>query len=163
MTLLKAENRLAGFVSFAFAFLGCGYPVGIPFVLLGAALSLPALAAAAGGRATLIRSGQAVGAALVGALLAAPHVATLSEWMAVNETRVAQPRLEWAAERAMEPKGMLENLAAPWSADVHSAFGGSTLYAVLLVVVAVSLLSHIRSSWPLVAGLIFPFLYALAG
>jgi hypothetical protein len=141
--------------------LTCGYPVVIPFALLAAAFSVTVLVGTVGGRATLVRGGQAVGAALVGALLAAPHWLALLEWMSVNETRVARPRLNWAASYALEPGGIVANLATPWNAEVHSAFGGSTVLAIFLVVVTAGLAARARRAWPLLVGLGFAFAFAL--
>jgi len=85
----------------------------------------------------------------------------LLEWMSVNETRVARPRLDWAAQWALEPGGLVANLAAPWNAEVHSAFGGSTFLAVWLVTIAAALLRRGRSAWWLLLGLVFPFVYGV--
>ena len=152
---------LVGVCVFTQLLLSCGYPVVIPFVLFGALLLALALAGAVGSRAVLVRGAQATAAALLGALLAAPSLVALLEWMSVNETRVARPRLDWAAAWALEPSGLLANLAAPWGAEVHSAFGGSTFLAVWLVTVAAALLRRGRHAWWLLLGLAFPFVYAV--
>jgi len=138
-----------------------GYPAVIPYVLLAALLCVPALLHVAGRRAAITRGLQATGAAIVGALLAAPHWMTLAEWYAVNFARVADPRLDWSAAWSMEPASLAANLASPWLAELTSAFGGSTLHAVWLVVVAAALVTRGRRTWPLVLGLLFAFLYAL--
>jgi hypothetical protein len=138
-----------------------GYPAVIPYVLLAALLCIPVLLHVAGSRAAITRGLQATGAAIVGALLAAPHWITLAEWHAVNFARVAEPRLDWSAAWSMEPASLAANLAFPWLAELTSAFGGSTLHAVWLVVVAAGLVTRGRRTWPLVAGLLFAFLYAL--
>jgi hypothetical protein len=138
-----------------------GYPAVIPYFLLGAMFCVPVLVRAAGGRAVIDRGLQALGAAGVGALLAAPHWATLAEWLAINDARVARPRLDWAAAWWMEPGSLLANLAFPWSAEVSSAFTGATLHGVFLVVVTAGLVSSLRRSWPPLLGLAFAFLYAL--
>jgi hypothetical protein len=138
-----------------------GYPAVIPYVLLAALLCVPVLLPVAGTRAAITRGLQATGAAIVGALVAAPHWVTLAEWHAVNFARVAEPRLDWSAAWSMEPAGFVANLAFPWLAEVTSAFGGATLHAVWLVVVTAGLVAHGRRTWPLVLALLFAFLYAL--
>jgi len=138
-----------------------GYPAVIPYVLLAALLCVPVLLDVAGKRAAITRGLQAVGAAIVGALLAAPHLVTLAEWFAVNFARVAEPRLDWAAAWSMEPASLVANLAFPWLAEVTSAFGGATLHAVWLVVVTAGLVTRGRRTWGLVLGLLLAFLYAL--
>ncbi len=137
----------------------CGYPVLLPFALLVALFALPALVRVVGARALVRRGSQALLAALAGVLLAAPHWLAISEWMAVNDTRVARPSLEWAGEWAMAPPDLLTNLFFPWEAEVHSSYGGSTLLAALLIAVVLALLR--ARGWPLLLALAFPFVYAL--
>ena len=152
---------LAGVAAATQLLLTCGYPVVVPFLLLGALVLLAALVPVVGGVAVLRRGAQAAGAASVGALLAAPGLVALVEWMSVNEARVARPSLKWAAAWSLEPAGILPNLAFPWQAEVHSAFGGSTLLAAWLVVTAAALVPRARRSWPILLGLAFPLVYAL--
>ena len=139
----------------------CGYPVVLPFAGLAALLFVPALLAAGCGPGLLLRrGGEAFLAAALGALLAAPHVLALWEWMAVNNRRVAGADLEWGTAWAMEPRGVLENLVYPWTAEVHSAFGGPTLLVVAgLALLRVLARTRGRRAWLLV--LAFPLLYAL--
>jgi hypothetical protein len=141
--------------------LTCGYPVAIPFVALTAILALPVLSRVVGLRLALRRGLEAVGATLVGFLLAAPNWLALTEWLSVNETRVAKPTLEWAGAWTMRPSGLLDNLFCPWRADVTSAFGGSTLLVLLLATLVVALGRRARAAWPLLLALAFPFAYAV--
>jgi hypothetical protein len=141
--------------------LTCGYPVAIPFAALAAALGLPVLARVVGPRVVFRRGLQVAGAALAGFLLAAPNWLALSEWLSVNETRVAKPSLEWAGAWAMRPSGLLDNLFSPWRADVTSAFGGSTLLVLVLATIVVALARRARTAWPLLLVVAFPFVYAL--
>lgn len=138
--------------------LTCGYPVLTPFAAFAAILSLPALLRAAGRRAVLRRVTETVLAASVGALLAAPHWLALSEWMAVNHTRMAHASLEWAAQYALAPGDVLRSLLVPWEADVHSSFGGATLLSAVLVGVIIAL-AESRGSGMLAA---FAFVFAYA-
>jgi len=139
----------------------CGYPVVVPFAGLAALLLVPALLAAGCGARLLVRRGrEAFLAAALGALLAAPHALALWEWMAVNDRRVAGADLEWGTAWAMEPRGFLENLVYPWTAEVHSAFAGPTLLVVAgLVLLLVLARTRGRRAWLLV--LAWPLLYAL--
>jgi hypothetical protein len=139
----------------------CGYPVTIPFAALAAILGLPVLVRAVGPPAVLGRGLQAAAAALVGLLLAAPNWLGFTEWLSVNETRVAGPTLEWAGAWAMRPSALLDNLLFPWRAEVHSAFGGSTLVVLVLVTVVLALVRRSRTAWPLLLAVAFPFVYAL--
>ena len=141
--------------------LTCGYPVAIPFVALTAILGVPFLGRVVGLRLVLRRGLQVVGATLIGFLLAAPNWLALTEWLSVNETRVAKPTLEWAGAWTMRPSGLLDNLFSPWRADVTSAFGGSTLFVLVLATLVVALARRVRSSWPLLLAIAFPFAYAL--
>ena len=141
--------------------LTCGYPVAIPFAALTAILGFPVLARVVGLRIVLRRGLQAVGATLVGFLLAAPNWLALTEWLSVNETRVAKPSLEWASAWTMRPSGLLDNLFSPWRADVTSAFGGSTLLVLVLATLVVALVRRARTAWPLLLAVAFPFAYAL--
>lgn len=139
--------------------LTASYPVLVPLVALAALLSVPALVSVFGGR-SLVRCGsQAVLAAVVGALLAAPNWLAMSEWMSVNDARVAHPSLEWAAEWALLPGDLLSNLILPWEAEVHSAFGGSTLFSALLVGTLIALAREHGGA--MLLALAFPFVYAL--
>ena len=140
--------------------LTCGYPVAIPFVALTAMLGFPVLSRVVGLRLVLRRGLAAVGATLVGFLLAAPNWLALTEWISVNETRVAKPTLEWAGAWTMGPSGLLDNLS-PWRADVTSAFGGSTLLVLVLATVVVALVRRARMAWPLLLAVAFPFVYSL--
>ena len=141
--------------------LTCGYPVAIPFAALAAILALPVLARAVGPRVVLRRGLQVGAAAFVGLLLAAPSVLALTEWLAVNESRVTRPTLEWAGAWAMSPAGFLDNIFFPWRAEVHSAFGGSTLLVLVLATLVLALVRRARVAWPLLLVLAFPFVYAL--
>jgi hypothetical protein len=139
----------------------CGYPVIIPFAGLVALVGLPVLARAVGVRAVLQRGLPALVAALFGFLLAAPNWVAVTEWLAVNQTRVRRPTLEWAGAWALRPQGLLDNLVFPWRAEVHSAFGGSTLLVLVLVAFVLALVRRVRVAWPLLLALAFPFVYAL--
>jgi len=141
--------------------LTCGYPVVLPFAGLAALLFVPALLAAGCAPGLLVRrGGEALLAAALGALLAAPHGLALWEWMAVNDRRVAHADLEWGTAWAMAPRGVLENLVYPWTAEVHSAFAGPTLSVVAgLALLLVLARTRGRRAWLLVLAL--PLLYAL--
>jgi len=141
--------------------LTCGYPVVLPFAALAAILLVPALLGAGCGPGLVLRrGGAALLAAGLGALLAAPHVLAFWEWMTVNDRRVARADLAWATAWAMEPRGVLENLAYPWAAEVHSAFAGPTLLLVAGAALALVLArTRGRRAWLL--ALAFPLLYAL--
>lgn len=137
----------------------CGYPVLVPFAALTALLSLPALVRVVGPRDLVRRGSQAFLAAAVGVLLAAPHWLALTEWMSVNDTRVARPSLDWAGEWAMAPPDLLTNLFLPWEAEVPSSYGGSTLLSVLVIALVLALVR--ARGWAMLLALAFPFLYAL--
>lgn len=139
--------------------LTCGYPVLLPFAVLVALFALPALVRVGGAQSVVRRGSQALLAAGAGVLLAAPHWLALSEWMAVNDTRVARPSLDWAGEWAMAPADLFTNLFFPWEAEVHSSYGGSTLLAALVIAVVLALLR--ARGWPMLLALAFPFFYAL--
>src|SRR6266852_5883082 len=60
----------------------------------------------------------------------------------------------------MAPRGVLENLVYPWTAEVHSAFAGPTLFVVAgLALLLVLARTRGRRAWLLVLAL--PLLYAL--
>jgi len=140
--------------------LTCGYPVVLPHAALGALLLGPALLAAGVGWGPLLRRGLAtLAAAGTGALLAAPSWLAFSEWLVVNDRRTARADLEWAGAWAMEPRGVLENFVYPWTAEVHSAFGGPTLMTVAALALALALLRSSRRAWLLAFAL--PLLLAL--
>jgi hypothetical protein len=139
----------------------CGYPVIIPFAALAAVVGLPVLVRAVGPTAVLGRGLQTAAAALVGFLLAAPNWLALTEWLSVNETRVARPTLDWAGTWAMRPPALLDNLLFPWRAEVHSAFGGSTLVLLVVLTTVLALVRRGRTAWPLLLAVAFPFVYAL--
>lgn len=141
--------------------LTCGYPVAIPFVALAAALGAPILARVVGVRRLLGRGLQALAAVVVGVLLAAPNWMAFSEWLSVDDLRVTRPTLEWAAAMEMPAAGVFESLFLPWRAEVHSAFGGSTLLTLVLLAVVVALVRRWRRGWPVLLLLAFPFVYAL--
>src|SRR6185295_6994827 len=118
------------------------------------------LAAGCGPGLVLRRGGQALRAAGLGALLAAPHARAFWEWMTVNDRRVARADLAWATAWAMEPRGVLENLMYPWAAEVHSAFAGPTLLLVAGAALALVLArTRGRRAWLLAPA--FLLLYAL--
>ncbi len=138
-----------------------GYPVVLPFAVLAVLLLVPALLAAGRGPGLVLRrGGEAFLAAALGALLAAPHAFAFWEWMAVNDRRVARADLVWATAWAMEPRGLLENLVYPWTAEVHSAFAGPTLLVVAGTAL-VLILARTGGGRAWLLALAFLLLYAL--
>ncbi len=143
--------------------LTCGYPVLIPFFalagIMGALLLAPSVRLPL--RAMAQRAGAVAVAGLLGTLLAAPTVAAVWDFLSVNQARVASPTLDWASDLSMRPQNLFLSLFAPWSAEVHSAFGGSTLMAVVLGACVVWTVADLRRRLPAFLLLAFPFTYAL--
>ena len=151
---------LVASAALAYLLLSCGYPPLLPHLSL-AAVMLAAGIAIGPGRWSWRKLPSLAGAWAVGALLAAPHWLWFVEWLRVNHRKVSAPSLEWADALALAPSGLVANVVAPWAADVHSTFGGTTLVPLLLVTLVIAALSR---SWRavVVAGfLAFPCVYAL--
>jgi hypothetical protein len=140
-----------------------GYPVLIPLFLVATILATGLLLTS--GAVTVgdaRRRGLAVSAAAVaGTLLAAPAIAAISDFLRVNQTRVARPTLDWATAWSMPPRGPLQNALAPWTADVHMAYSGATLLALLLTALFVWTIADLRRRAVVLLIVAFPFLYAL--
>jgi hypothetical protein len=139
--------------------LTCGYPILLPFLALAALAAAPVLGRVVGWPWLVRRGTQVLLAALAGALLAAPNWMAVGEWMAVNHSRVRAVSLEWAGAYAMPLQSLPANLFRPWQAEVHSAFGGSTLLVSFLFTVILALVRE-RAFGTLVA-LALMFAYAL--
>ncbi len=141
----------------------CGYPVLIPFFALAGIVGAVLLAPSARVplREMARRAGAVAAAGLLGALLAAPTIAAVWDFLSVNQARVASPTLDWAAERSMRPENLFLSLFAPWAAEVHSGFGGSTLIAVVLGAFVFWTVADLRRRLPALLLLAFPLTYAL--
>jgi hypothetical protein len=140
-----------------------GYPVLIPLLLVAAGLTfaLLLLSGRVDPKGAFRRGAQVAIAASVGALLAAPAVAAIVDFLLVNQARVAQPTLEWASAWSLTGVGLLQSAVAPWTADVNSAYGGNTLIPLLLATLAFWAAADLRRRWAVLVVLAFPFAYAL--
>ncbi len=140
-----------------------GYPPVIPFLLLAALVVVPlVIDARAIGLATATRRlAEAACATFVGLLLAAPAVAATIDFLLVNQVRVARPTIEWATSYSGRPVDLLLSIAAPWLADVHTSFGGSTLLTMLLGATLLWAAADLRRRFLVILVLVLPFLYAL--
>lgn len=139
-----------------------GYPVLIPLFAVAAALVLALLLSSrrVGISAACSRGAQVAGAAVVGLLLASPAIAAIADFVKVNQSRVAAPTIEWATAWSMTGLGPLQSALAPWTADVNSSFGASTLITLVLVTLVAWAAADLRRRWAALVVLAFPFLYA---
>jgi len=100
-------------------------------------------------------------AAICGFLIAAPNWLPLTELLKVNFRRVAGTDISWANFAPMTPLTFFWNIAHPFSAEVHSGFGGSTFLPLLLGVVGLYFISNLKRNWPLLILIVFTPLYAV--
>jgi hypothetical protein len=114
-----------------------------------------------GMRLLVRRSIYALIAGLLGCGLAAPHWMPFFEALKINFTRFQHPDIYWASNMALDFYSLGANLYAPWLAEVHSGFGGAALLSALLLGGLIYLSSSFKKNWLLLAGLLFPVLYAL--
>ena len=100
-------------------------------------------------------------ACTVGILLAAPNWVGLFEWLQVNDRRALHSDLAWASFRPLNPIGLISSFYRPWGAEVHAAFGGTSLLGLVFGTVVTLIFQKPKTRWPLLAVLSLPFLYAV--
>lgn len=138
----------------------CGYPALIPFALLAGAAGWLVVARVEkiSWTGSLVRATTILGAGILGLLLAAPH------WVAFAEWARSAPQRQFTSFSAgawsMGFRGPFINLFLPWDAEVHSAFGGATLLAIVVAGVALRCIAQPRHQWPAAILLGVPFLYS---
>lgn len=147
---------------FVYLFLTSGYTALFPFLILFAVVYLPRLLFAHKINARGL--GAFSGACGVGCLLSVPLWILIADFISTNQTRVENSRFEWANYHPMNLEMWVQNLFRPWLAEVHSAFGGSSVIALA----AFLILTCFYKSWfrplrPAVLYSFFLFLFAAGG
>ena len=102
-----------------------------------------------------------IGAAtLAGMLLSAPNWLPFLEFIQVNYGRVQDASIGWSNYRPLNPTGVFLNLFQPWSAEVHSGFGGCTLLTLIVCSFITFGIRDFRNSWVILLVIALPFLLA---
>ncbi len=149
--------------------LTCGYP---PSLFMGGLICALVVILAptqiyqtlvAGSRNVVGACIQLSAAGVIAFMLAAPNVLPAFEMLEMNSVRVINSTFEWARGNHLTWPGVFANIFAPWHAEVHSAFGGSALWTILLFAGVIFCLSNLRRYWWAIVLLLFPFLYSFGG
>ena len=152
-------SLLIGLVGLSQLLMTSGYPPTLPFAVLAGLLVLSVF----GERKNdwMRRALIAALACFAGILLAAPNWVGLFEWLQVNERRALHSDLAWANFRPLNPIGLISSFFRPWGAEVHAAFGGSSLLGLVLGTAVVMIFEKPKTRWPFLVVLALPFLYAV--
>ncbi len=148
--------------------LTAGYQPILTYGLVGVLLSAPILMSVVlKGYPWPRRLPWAILAVIAGFLFSAPHWLPFVDFLNLNAQRVSQTDIQWANSYAIVTPnpfphnltGYFANLVTPWFSEVHSAFGGSGLYSIVILSLAIYLLRTIRRNYLILGIFLFVFIY----